>query len=316
MSRRRAMPTAPRHTPSPRAVGAGAVPWSSQVGQDHAVALLLGPDHAGFFIDLASNDPSVNSNTRALESLGYRGLCIEANPHYHPLYARARRRCTLVPYAVSAKRGAVPFRMNGKSLGGIVAPGLDNARARASDTRRIQAVTFAEILRNHSVPRTISYLSLDVEGAEGLVMKSFPWHKHVISLITVERPKDDLRSELKKNGYRYLCDSGTFNDELWAHSSTRFDVFSLARWPPAQCILQGVREFASCLSLFDPHYDCRSSAGLLEKDFWMSEIGVNVTVNAMRRSRPGGWAQVKKTRTPPSGSRAGGHGRPRRTAQG
>ena len=125
--------------------GVNAVPWSSQLGQDHLVHTLLGADHKGLFIDLASNDPIALSNTRALETLGYRGLCIEPNPVYYPLYKLARRRCTLVPYAVSAKRGTVPFvsRKHAKKnnplaalgderwaamFGGIVAPGLDNAK--------------------------------------------------------------------------------------------------------------------------------------------------------------------------------------------
>lgn len=252
---------------------ANVVPWSSQVGQDHLVHTLLGADHKGFFIDLASNDPIALSNTRALETLGYRGLCIEPNPVYYPLYKLARRRCTLVPYAVSAKRGTVRFgvsRQHAKKnsplaalgdvraavFGGIVAPGLDNANASTSETVQVGAVTFDEILHKYPVPSVISYLSLDVEGAEGLVMESFPWHTHVLSLVTVERPKADLRSKFVAHGYRHLCNSGDFGDELWAHSSTRFDVPSLARWPPAQCPKANGIQIARCRSLIDPSFNC------------------------------------------------------------
>ena len=254
--------------------GVNAVPWSSQLGQDHLVHTLLGADHKGFFIDLASNDPIALSNTRALETLGFRGLCIEPNPVYYPLYKLARRRCTLVPYAVSAKRGTVPFGVSRKHakknnplaalgderwaamFGGIVAPGLDNANASTSETVQVGAVTFDEILRNYSVPSVISYLSLDVEGAEGLVMESFPWHTHVLSLVTVERPKADLRSKFVDHGYRHLCNSGDFGDELWAHSSTRLDVPSLARWPPAHCPDANGIQIPRCRSLIDPSFNC------------------------------------------------------------
>ena len=241
-----------------------APPWSSQVGQDRLVATLLGSDHhPRFFIDLASNHPTFISNTRALESLGYRGLCVEPNPAYHPLYAREGRNCTLVPYAVSSTRGTVPFTFRNRqekplqsmALGGIVGPGLDNARVPMNETVQIEAVTFAEILRNHSVPRTISYLSLDVEGAEYLVMSSFPWHRHVISLMTVERPKPELVGTFHKHDYRYVCTSGPFGDELWAHSSTRFAVTNLAHWPPIRC---SAGRTLACESLIDPRsYACR-----------------------------------------------------------
>ena len=243
-----------------------APPWSSQVGQDRLVATLLGSDHPRFFIDLASNHPTHISNTRALESLGYRGLCVEPNPAYHPLYAREGRNCTLVPYAVSSTRGTVPFTFRNRpgdpfswgASGGIVGDGLDNARVPMNETVQIEAVTFAEILRNYSVPRTISYLSLDVEGAEYLVMSSFPWHKHVISLMTVERPKPELVSTFRRHGYRYVCDSGSFRDELWAHSSTRFAVKDLASWPPSRCtrLKEPRSAYAACESLIDPSYVC------------------------------------------------------------
>ena len=253
--------------------GGKVVPWSSQCGQDYLVATLLGPGHKGFFIDLASNDPINLSNSRALEALGYKGLCIEPNPLYHADYAKAKRSCSLVKYAISATRGTVPFAVSGfnapwasdqkwaAGLGGIVAEGMDNAHAKKEDIVQMPTVTFDEVLRNYSVPRTISYLSLDVEGAETLVMETFPWHTHVLSLISVERPKPELRSTFQKHGYQYVCTSGDFGDELWSHSSTRFDMLSLARWPPTFCPDESGKQIPRCRSLLDPEFRCADGFG-------------------------------------------------------
>ena len=81
-------------------------------------------------------------------------LCLHHTDH--PDYPKAHRKCTLVPYAISAKPGTVPFAVSGfnapwasdqkwaSGLGGIVAEGLDNAHAKKSDTVQMQAVTFDE----------------------------------------------------------------------------------------------------------------------------------------------------------------------------
>ena len=113
------------------------------------------------------------SNSYALEALGWRGLCIEPNKIYHVRYAEVRRRCELVPFAISEGRGNVPFAVPSTApfsvtgvsteklagmLGGIVAPGLDNAYAKRKDIFHVQAIPFSEVLHNYSVPHKISYL--------------------------------------------------------------------------------------------------------------------------------------------------------------
>ena len=51
--------------------------------KDRTAAKLLRSKRGGFFLDLAANEPVVLSNTRSLErDLGWKGVCIEANPFY------------------------------------------------------------------------------------------------------------------------------------------------------------------------------------------------------------------------------------------
>lgn len=145
------------------------------------------------------------SNSRTLErDFSWNGLCIEASSEYIPVL-RAIRSCAVVEAVVSAS--SIPIKFNDGGVGGHV----------GSMGRTVQPRTFASILHNVRAPPTIDYLSLDVEGHEEQVMETFPFDTHRISVLTVERPPAKLAKQLLGHSLRYVCDSGAFGDELWAH---------------------------------------------------------------------------------------------------
>ena len=65
---------------------------------------------------------------------------------------------------------------------------------------------------------TSARLSLDIEGAEHLVLKAFPWHLHTVHVISIERPDICSRTYLRKAGFHYLM-SLSDQDEVWVHGS-------------------------------------------------------------------------------------------------
>jgi len=192
--------------------------------------LLLNCKQHGFFIDLAANDPIKISNTRALErDFHWRGVCIEPNVKYH----RAiwdQRSCTLVPNAITSSRGQVSFTspkakkvwgFDGEAFGHIV---RDNAVINGDEqpSWTVPSLPISDVLSTLYAPTTIDYLSLDVEGAEDLVMNTFPWHTHNVTIMSVERPTRTLRTLLQSHGYHALPASHYQNhvgDTLWLHSS-------------------------------------------------------------------------------------------------
>jgi hypothetical protein len=227
--------------------------WFSQVGQDRVVLEILNLQQNGYFIDLAANDATKMSNTYALETFhGWKGLCIEPNPKY---WARlAYRKCNVVGAVVGqerlqpidfnfGKKGSelVIFHPGGftdffKDLfedgvyGGIVADGFDNQKK--TDTTHVLAkrytVTLQEIFDRYHVPKIVDYLSLDVEGAESFVMSAFPLDDYKIRILSVERPKEDLKRLLSSKGYTHIKNLGTFGEELWGHSSDSAVIGALA----------------------------------------------------------------------------------------
>lgn len=170
-----------------------------------------------FFVDLASNDALNLSNTYHLEQKGWSGVCIEPNPIYWYRLA-AYRKCVIVGAFVGEEEGKeVDVVLSNGALGGIVGEGLDNAAAKSEEKRNL--VRVSTIFKQTNVPRFIDYLSLDVEGAEMLVMRDFPFDEYTFRFITVERPTWALRGLLESKGYHLMRVIANFGETLWMHES-------------------------------------------------------------------------------------------------
>jgi hypothetical protein len=66
-------------------------------------------------------------------------------------------------------------------------------------TKRIES-----ILALAKAPTIIDYFSLDVEGSETGVIKSFPFNKYKINCMTIERPTPEINKILFKNDYIFV----------------------------------------------------------------------------------------------------------------
>jgi len=199
--------------------------WFSQAGQDELVVGLLRGKRDGYFVDLASNDATVDSNTFALErDYRWNGLCVEPNPRYWHKLAHYRPRCNVVAAVVggASHRGdEILFRYaNRGGHGGIAGPGFDNAGWLWRSFAQVAfVVPLLEILDRNGAPHVIDYLSLDVEGAESFVLMNFPFEKYRVNIVTVERPKDDIRAYLKSQGYSYSKRIARFGEVVFVHES-------------------------------------------------------------------------------------------------
>ena len=200
--------------------------WFSQVGQDRIVMELIGPN--GYFIDLASNDAVNLSNTFALERYGWTGLCIEPNPIYW--YGLSHRNCTVVGAFVGGSTEKVQVQFRGP-YGGIIGENITKRTFRRKKQKREPVpalplyerytISLKEVLRKFHVPKVIDYLSLDVEGAEWLIMQDFPFDEYRMKVMSVERPPKHLRELLRSKRYILVKKLGFFGETLWAHESMK-----------------------------------------------------------------------------------------------
>mmetsp|Transcript_67540 Transcript_67540/g.119804 ORF Transcript_67540/g.119804 Transcript_67540/m.119804 type:complete len:314 (-) Transcript_67540:111-1052(-) len=210
--------------------------WHSQVGQDKTVQALLdanrvagrGPTPQRFFLDVGANDPVELSNTLALErDWNWTGICIEANAQYWWEHAQGRK-CRLVAAVAGKERSAkVNFTLSGDT-GGIVGEEFDNkVPPKGAEVLSLAMVPMSEILHVASAPQHIDYWSLDVEGAEYHLLSTFPWDRHTVGVLTVERPDQESVAILAANGFVCLGSHGVFGDHLLIHRPS-FSPFVLS----------------------------------------------------------------------------------------
>jgi hypothetical protein len=151
------------------------------------------------------------------------GLCIEANPKYWR--DLSFRKCQVVGAVVGHIRmEKVKFLMKGVS-GGLVGNDFDNkvkGKSRNNmkgETLEFYTVPLLEILQRNHAPAVIDYLSLDVEGAEYFIMQDFPFDQYTVRVLTVERPKAELRSLLRSQDYHHIKDMSKWGETLWVHAT-------------------------------------------------------------------------------------------------
>jgi hypothetical protein len=183
----------------------------SQFGQDRLVLQLLNGQRNGYFLDTGAADGVRSSNTQLLErDFGWRGLCVEPNNTFYRKLVR-NRRCTCLNACLYDRETELPFLEAAGTLGGLVgefAPGqlahavlsqgltLDDDGVPPLVNKR--TMTIASALTLAQAPPVIDYWSLDTEGTELLLLKSFPFERHTFNVITVEHNHQPVRAAIRR----------------------------------------------------------------------------------------------------------------------
>jgi hypothetical protein len=194
---------------------------SSQFGQDRLVLQLLNGQRDGFFLDTGAADGIRSSNTVLLErEFGWRGLCVEPNDAFYQKLIHTR--CCMCLHACLYDRETdLPFLEAAGTLGGLFNEFGPEQLAYAVRTQRLpldadglpplvskRTMTLATALALAKAPPVIDYWSLDTEGTELLLLKSFPFDRHTFNVITVEHnhqpARQDIRNFLEARGFIHV----------------------------------------------------------------------------------------------------------------
>eukprot|EP01062_Namystynia_karyoxenos_P022758 TRINITY_DN18743_c0_g1_i2.p1 TRINITY_DN18743_c0_g1~~TRINITY_DN18743_c0_g1_i2.p1 ORF type:complete len:441 (+),score=120.26 TRINITY_DN18743_c0_g1_i2:70-1323(+) len=178
----------------------------SQYGQEaRAIERYFWGVTGGKFIELGAHDGLRMSNSKALEDhLGWTGLLIEANPSMYVQAERWRPRAAVAHAACgpSWSREGVALVLGG---GGETShlrqlPGKAGPRQRKIVAQQ-PLVSIAALTERWGCgrPLHVDFMSLDVEGAELMVMQGFDWQRVTIGVMLVETAwlSKDQRSALE-----------------------------------------------------------------------------------------------------------------------
>jgi FkbM family methyltransferase len=172
----------------------------AQLFQDCYVTWKLGEGTPGYFVEFGATDGVALSNTWRLEAdLGWTGLLAEPFPAWHAAL-QANRRARIDHRCVWRRSGetleflavrTIPELASIKAYAGNDQHAAE--RLKSSETIPVQSVTLTDLLAEHGAPRTIDYLSVDVEGAELDALESLDFERFRPRIVTVEHNFDEAR---------------------------------------------------------------------------------------------------------------------------
>lgn len=153
--------------------------WHSQpqTDQDRWVVDKSCGKFGGHFVEIGGYDGLRHSNTLALErSYGWTGLLVEPNPLLFPQMVENRPGCDHANVAIAPIEGLHKFIL-GDAFGGLATyfprDWYEEHQRRRNEVVAVEAITLAHLFDAYFTPPIIDYLSLDVEGAEYVILEQF-----------------------------------------------------------------------------------------------------------------------------------------------
>lgn len=184
---------------------------NSQILQDLWVLYELKEKRGGYFVEFGVCDGTTLSNTLLLEkSFGWTGAVAEPARIWHgKLYAN--RDCYITDKCVYKDDGLkITFHETDITELSTLEElsGSDfQASSRTGGARyEVETISLRNFLIAAKAPKTIDYMSIDIEGGEFDVLNSFDLSEYDIKLVSVEHNYSDRRSDIysvmSRNGYR------------------------------------------------------------------------------------------------------------------
>jgi FkbM family methyltransferase len=191
----------------------------SQFGQDLWVVHGIAPaKRDGYYVDVGSGDGEFISNTKLLDDLGWKGVCIDPFPRN-----MSSRTCQIFSQPVFSESGKhVQFRAAG-DLGGIT-DDLNRHKAEVAQAPLVELVTATldEILAKAHAPNYIDFMSVDVEGAEYDALRGLSLDRYQIGCLAVEHnyeaPKREAIHKLMA-AHGYVLVRSWWVDDWYARKS-------------------------------------------------------------------------------------------------
>lgn len=195
--------------------------FKSQYEQDKTLLSLLGERPPGFFVEIGAGNGVDLSNSYYFEKvLGWKGLLIEPNPYSYQDLIKSRNCLTSDKLCGEIEDVEVEFLIAGP-VSGVICDPMGYWVQKNINNPRIKLKTYllGKVLKEFDCPKRMDFLSLDVEGQEVNILKTFPFEEYIFDFICVEHNscwdgpdhRINITNILIKNGYS-LAVEGAIDD--------------------------------------------------------------------------------------------------------
>ena len=194
----------------------------SQLGQDLFVLYQTKYKRAGYFVEFGATNGLTLSNSYLLEKeFDWSGILAEPARVWHK-ELNVNRSVHIEEKCVWSQSGKkIKFNETSSPELSTISEfsGMDSfGESRKSGKKyEVETISLNELLEKYGAPETMDYLSIDTEGSEFEILKSFNFEKYRFRVITVEHNYTDSRQAildlLSRNGYEHVFeDVSQFDD--------------------------------------------------------------------------------------------------------
>ena len=198
---------------------------SKETCQDRWVIEKMAGKRNGFFIDIGASDGISANNTLSLEKYyGWKGILIEGNRFSFDKLVKNRPQQICLNEIISDREQNIIYRENNEvitrsGINDTLPPDNTEKSWRKGDKVLRVSKVLTNVLEEHNCPRSIDFLSIDIEGGEINALKNFDFDKFKISLISAEVGFNNISE------FREIMIRNGFNEVKNPHCSATYEYF-------------------------------------------------------------------------------------------
>jgi FkbM family methyltransferase len=186
----------------------------------------------GYFVEFGANDGISISNTYLLEKeFGWTGILAEPLAQFQEALREKRPASHIEADCVWSVSGeTVSFNEPPETLLATVETFRSEHRLPDGQllgrTHQVQTISLLDMLDKHKAPRHIDFLSVDTEGSEYEILRTFDFSKYTFSVIVCEHnfapQREPILDLLTSHGYRRVFEAYSENDDfyVWCGEAT------------------------------------------------------------------------------------------------
>jgi len=181
--------------------------------QDLVINYFFKNKKKGIYIDIGCYHPYNGNNTKLLYDKGWSGINIDLDFHTIDFFNFVRKRDENINIAISDKEGVkdLYFFHNRSAINSL----SEIRKKEAKEVRKIQTKTLNSVFENSKFKNEkINLLSIDVEGHEIEVLKSFDLAKYIPEMVVIEFLERDIINNLEFHNQNI---NEILNSEIYKH---------------------------------------------------------------------------------------------------
>jgi len=188
--------------------------YVSLYGEDFLLEKLFPFKKDGFFVEVGCIDGLRFSNTSYFESIGWKGLCIEAHSDYIDMI-KSNRPKSIVEHAAVGDKDIMEIDFFANSRGTFST--VDKSKGKewegneyfsGFETQKVAMLTLNTIFKKHNI-KDIDFISIDIEGHEVEALMGMDMDVYQPTVVMVESDSKEHRSKidsiLLNKGYKFIA---------------------------------------------------------------------------------------------------------------